>query len=324
MRFWRDENGATLIYVSLIILMLTGITGLALDSGRLFSLRHEIQKAADAAALAGAWQLDGTLLGSQNADAAARTAPVAPNNQKFGSTPGAIAIASTSFWRGIPASDDTALTLAAPPYDYIEVTTSAVAHNTILMRVMGAAATSTVTGKAVARKGQSRCQQTPLFMCLPGGAAFDPAANIGRQVLMKAGGGNNWTNGNWGLLDTPSGSQSTGALANMIAGINGLPQCISTGISTKPGNVASLAPAFNVRLRHLRKSARQHSTTERRQAIRLRRMLRKGRTARTTSAPQLTVHGPTIPEGLVRTIRTFRAANRVGNGQWDCSGSIGR
>jgi Flp pilus assembly protein TadG len=248
MRFWRDESGAALLYVTLIGAALVGLAGLALDSGRVFSLRHQVQAAADAAALAGAWQLDGTLAGSQRADAAARTAPVVTNNQKFGNASGAVTIASTSFWSGVPADDDLPLTLAAPPYDYIQVTTSGVVQNTLLARVFGAPATITVAATAVARKGQAVCQVTPLFMCLPGGASFDPSQWIGHQVEMKAPQGGSWTNGNWGLLDNPGGSQSSPALASMIAGSNGLPQCIGTGVDTKPGNVASISPAFNVRL----------------------------------------------------------------------------
>ncbi|NWG93674.1 MAG: pilus assembly protein TadG, partial [Parvularculaceae bacterium] len=53
MRFWRDEGGAALIYVTLLMLALVGLAGLALDTGRIFNLRHEVQQAADAAALAG-------------------------------------------------------------------------------------------------------------------------------------------------------------------------------------------------------------------------------------------------------------------------------
>lgn len=312
MRFWKNEDGATLIYVSAIILALVGAAGLALDSGRLFTLRHEVQKAADAAALAGAWQLDGTQAGSVRADAAARTAPVAPNDHKLGNSPGAVAIASSTFWRAIPNSDDAPLTLAAPPYDYIEVTTSAVAQNTMLMRVMGAAATTTITARAVARKGQARCQQTPLFMCLPGGASFDPAAWIGHQVLMRAGGGNNWTNGNWGLLDTPSGSQSTGALASMIAGVNGLPQCITTGISTKPGNVASLAPAFNVRFdiyENLPGKVNYRTTAGYPPAENVTKGKEHNCTAVGADTARLTRLGRDSD---------ISNANRFGNGQWDC------
>jgi Flp pilus assembly protein TadG len=314
MSFWKNEDGAVFVYVTVALLALFGLSAIALDTGRVFNLRHEVQQAADAAALAGAWQLDGTLAGSQNADAAARTTPIVANNQKFGNTVGAVGIASTSFWRAVPPSDDTPLSAAAPPYDFIEVTTSAVVQNTLLMRVVGAAPTVTLTAKAVARKGQAICQVTPLFMCLPNPATFDPNAYIGRQVLMKAAQGNSWTNGNWGLLDTPGGSQSAGSLANMIAGTNGLPQCIGTGVDTKPGNVASISPAFNIRFdmyENLPGNVNHRNTAGYPPAEHV----LKGRTPTNNNCNNFNLTA--TPRGFPRD-PDISDANRFGNGQWDC------
>lgn len=320
MRFWRNESGATLIYITLIIGILVGIAGLSLDSGRIINLKHEVQAAADAAALAGAWQLDGSLTGSQNADVAARSTPVVTNNQRFGDTPGTATIASTAFYNTIPADDDTALSdlaNAAGEYNYIEVTATGVAQSTTLMRFLGAAATTTVNAKAVARKGQSRCQQTPLFMCLPGGASFDPTQWLGHQVLMKASQGNSWTNGNWGLLDTPGGSQSAGALASMIAGVNGLPQCIGTGgVDTKPGNVASISAAFNVRMdvyENLPGNVNYQATPGYPPAEHV----LKGTNGTLACTARPTWAGGSIPRGFPRD-SDISDAVRFGNGQWDC------
>ncbi len=323
MRFWRNEDGAALIYVSAVMLALIGLTGLALDSGRLFSLRHEVQSAADAAALAGAWQLDGTIGGSQKADIAARTAPVVTNNQKMGNSPGAVTVAATAFFGAIPASDDAPLTVAPPPYDFIRVTTTGVAQNTLLMRAMGAAPTVTLSATAVARKGQAICQVTPLFMCLPGGATFDPTAWIGHQVLMKAGQGASWTNGNWGLLDTPGGSQSSGALASMIAGVNGLPQCIGTGVDTKPGNVASISPAFNVRL-DMYENLPGNVTYQTTPGYPPAENVTKGRVRTNANCNNynLTPTQTELPRDA--DIISTGGATRFGNGQWDCLGYWGR
>ncbi len=63
LRQWRNhplfrhcskEEGATLIYVSLSLMVLLGFAGLALDGGYAFTQRGRMQVAADAAALAGA------------------------------------------------------------------------------------------------------------------------------------------------------------------------------------------------------------------------------------------------------------------------------
>jgi len=316
MRFWRDENGAALVYVTILLAALLGLTGLAIDSGRLFALRQEVQSAADAAALAGAWQLDGTLAGSQLADQAARTAPVVTNNHKMGNSPGAVTIASTGYFATAPASDDAPMTAAPPPYDYIQVTTTGVVQNTLLMQALGAAATTTVTASAVARKGQAICQVTPLFMCLPNPATFDPNAWIGHQVLMKAAQGNSWTNGNWGLLDTPGGSQSAGALASMIAGTNGLPQCIGVGVDTKPGNVASISPAFNIRFdmyENLPGNVNYKTTPGYPPAENV----TKGK-KRTNSNCNNYNNTPTQTQ--MPRDSNISNSNRFGNGQWDCLG----
>src|SRR5215470_16224582 len=58
-RFLRDERGAVAIYIGLSSVLLFGATALAFDIGRVMSLQTELQSAADAAALAGAAELDG-------------------------------------------------------------------------------------------------------------------------------------------------------------------------------------------------------------------------------------------------------------------------
>lgn len=54
------QKGATIVTVSLWLIVLTGLTALAFDVGRLLIIRNELQNAADAAALAGANCLDKT------------------------------------------------------------------------------------------------------------------------------------------------------------------------------------------------------------------------------------------------------------------------
>ena len=51
----KDEEGATAITVALMLLVIFGIGALVLDAGNLFWERRQLQNAADAAALAAAW-----------------------------------------------------------------------------------------------------------------------------------------------------------------------------------------------------------------------------------------------------------------------------
>jgi hypothetical protein len=53
----KDEEGATAITVALMLLVIFGIGALVLDAGNLFWERRQLQNAADAAALAAAWDL---------------------------------------------------------------------------------------------------------------------------------------------------------------------------------------------------------------------------------------------------------------------------
>lgn len=328
MRFWKDEDGAVLIYVTLILAAFVGIGGLALDAGRIYTLREEMQQAADAAALAGAWQLDGTAAGAARADAAARA--VVANNQKWASG-GAAAVsiaggtAGVQFLSTVPASDDAALTFTvAAPFDYIWVKTTAANFDPWFMRYFGFNTQTQVSAEAVATKGSSQCQVTPLFMCLPSPATFNPASWIGHQVMMKAPQGNSWTNGNWGLLDTPGGSQSAGQLASMIAGSNGLPQCIdSRGVDTKPGNVASIAPAFNVRLdmyEDLPGNVNYRTTAGYAPAENVTKAKQVGVINNGPNAGQLDCTTFTDTTRMTRFGQDsdIANANRFGNGQWDC------
>lgn len=54
-----DEKGAILFIVAAAMVVLLGMAGLAFDLGSLYNVKTEIQNACDAAALAGAWRLNG-------------------------------------------------------------------------------------------------------------------------------------------------------------------------------------------------------------------------------------------------------------------------
>ncbi len=244
----RDESGATLVYATVIMAVAIGLTGLSLDLSAYYLTRQQAQSAADAAALAAAYQLPDKTLATQ----AAQTAPVTTNNAQFNKTPGAVTIASVTFYKSIPADDDDPLTDVAGPTDvarYVHVVTSQLIQRPFVLQALGLGE-ETFTAEATATKGEAKCNVTPLAICSPDEAGFNPANYYGKQVAVKAGGGGSWAPGNWGLLDTPGGSQSANDLADMLAGISGLPTCLNDidGVDTKPGNVSRVRTAFNVRL----------------------------------------------------------------------------
>lgn len=73
---WRLQHGAFLLTFALTLLFLLGFMGIALDFGRLFVVKSELQTAMDSCALAAAQELDG----QSSAIARARSAGMAAGN----------------------------------------------------------------------------------------------------------------------------------------------------------------------------------------------------------------------------------------------------
>src|SRR6266571_8712526 len=57
-RFWNDTGGVILPYVTMMLVVIVGVSVLALDGARYMSLQTQLQNGADALALAGAAELD--------------------------------------------------------------------------------------------------------------------------------------------------------------------------------------------------------------------------------------------------------------------------
>lgn len=70
------QRGAFLVMMAIMVVVLIAVAAFALDFGRVVALRAEMQNAVDAAALAGAAELDGKALARERAIAAAREALV--------------------------------------------------------------------------------------------------------------------------------------------------------------------------------------------------------------------------------------------------------
>src|SRR3981081_3461740 len=56
--FWKDKTGLILPYVTIMLIVIVGISVLALDGARYMSLQSQLQAGVDALALAGAAELD--------------------------------------------------------------------------------------------------------------------------------------------------------------------------------------------------------------------------------------------------------------------------
>lgn len=259
--FGRDESGAVMAYVAVISLLLLGFVGMAVDFGRIYTTNSQAQAAADAAALAGATQLDGQAGAIARATSAAQTSPLVTNDQDFASGGPVVHIASVRFLSSLPASDDDPITAsyettADESASYIEVTTEVLTQQNTFLRAVGI---NIGTTKAVAVAGfrESVCKIPPLMICNPWETSTSDEINYawlkGKTLLVKTkeGGTTAWASGDMGLLDPPTydwdTSTNTGAkqVALSIARVSP-PFCFDDPVSVRPGQVDSMRNAINV------------------------------------------------------------------------------
>ena len=263
-RGWRrslvqDTRGAVAIYIAIVAPMLLGIGALTMDLGRLMTLNTELQAAADAAALAGARELD-RFPGSIDRASAAAVGAVS-NLQTFATDGGGkqIVVDSTPcgdppvapcvrFLKSLPTGDGDPITsanvtTADDEAHYIDVHIGARTITNILIRIIGGPGTAATSSTAVAGNDRVICNIPPMFMCNPTeptsntdlSLSMDMNALSGRQMeLFHQGGGGPMTPGNFGLL-CPSGTEGqtncgASTVKEALASTNGT--CVSMELAT--------------------------------------------------------------------------------------------
>jgi hypothetical protein len=229
------------IYIGLVAPVMFGVGALTMDLGRLMTLNTELQAAADAAALAGARELN-RFPGSIDRASAAAVAAVS-NVQTFATDGGGkqVLIDATAcadppvapcirFLKSLPANDGDQithanLTTSDTEAQFIDVHVGARTITNILIQIVGGPGTAATSSAAVAGNDRVICNIPPMFMCNPTepasntnlSLAMDMNALSGRQMeLFHQGGGGSLTPGNFGLL-CPSGTEGqTNCGANSV------------------------------------------------------------------------------------------------------------
>lgn len=265
-RLWQARDGAVAIYVSFVSVIMIGFGALVVDAGRAYTLQTELQNAADAAALAGAAELDRTATSITRAQTAAKTALI-KNLQTFASDGQDVVIEDTHirFLASLPTDDDAPIPSSSVTADpllarYIQVTPSVREVNYLLAPVVamltgdpdGSLSKGQASATAVAGLECVVCNFPPLMICNPAeangntGAPFDPVP--GQLVELKQGGGSgSWTPGNFGLLDPSEGSQGTANLVQALASSNPT-GCYSTRVDMRTGSATNpVSTAINTR-----------------------------------------------------------------------------
>lgn len=244
------QKGAMIVTLALVLLFLMGFMGIALDFGRLFIVKTELQTAMDSCALAAAQELDG----QGTALTRARIAGKASGNLNN------VNLQSTN-WSGQGKIDDLDITFKNSAYiatvAYADAKYAQCQHrqsniNMWLLKAMGAftgdtatyPTTQNVLAFAVATRGsaQSTCPVPIALKPKPGGTApnfgFVPGEWITllHQQNAAAGGQIGWAN-----LDGSNSASETEAEMNGRCGTR-----VNDTLGT-PGVQASIADAWNGR-----------------------------------------------------------------------------
>ncbi|MBE9558149.1 MAG: hypothetical protein IMF08_14925, partial [Proteobacteria bacterium] len=219
--FAGDQSGAVAAYVAILMVVLIGFVGLAVDFGRLYTTHTQAQSAADAAALAAATQLDGEPDAIVRATIAAMGAPLVNNNQDFAQGDAIVQIVQLRFLKSLPAHDDDPITdanLTTNPTKaaYVEATTETLTQFNAFLAAVGAGTGDTLA-TAVAGNNTLTCKVPPLMICNPWEGLENPDTNEaytpkqldarlrGATLLAKTveGGTDSWAPGAMALLDPP-------------------------------------------------------------------------------------------------------------------------
>lgn len=169
----NDDRGATLVILAISSLALISIAGLALDGGRAYGERREMQNAADTGAMAGTRQLDQYLTG-KTADARTIETVAKDTAVKNGADAAALTCRVVSFDRtDLGLCPTTAVMPAGMKASAAGVVlTTAATKNTIFMKAVGAGS-FTAKANATAQIGRPGGSFTSPFMICASALALD-------------------------------------------------------------------------------------------------------------------------------------------------------
>ena len=208
---WRDVRGGILVFFIVCLPVMVGAVGYVVDLTRAQTLQTQLQRVADAAALAAAKQMDFRVDALSRAEAAALALA---NNPSFAaSSAGPQIITPITFYSAIVNTDDPAITADVETSlganaRFVRVTTTMRTSSAWFVKLIGGG-DAQVNAVAWAQSSIQACGVAPLFFCVNKG--FKPVR--GTQVKLKAASSNQSTYlpGNFGLLDPPGVSQGVGA-----------------------------------------------------------------------------------------------------------------
>jgi Flp pilus assembly protein TadG len=275
-RFRGDTDGIILPYVTMMLVVIVGVSVLALDGSRYMSLQTQLQNGADALALAGAAELDRTPTAIERATNAVDS--LITNSSLFGKGSGRnVQVARIRFLSSLPARDSDPILPGNQTSDptqaaFIEVTAEPIGLPTILpTSFFGGANVLAVGAQAVAGFDQVVCDFTPMFVCNPfetPGMSYEQATQalvsasndpVSQRQLIRLAGTQKKTGafsrGDFGYLTPTTGSLPVDACGPVAgAGIGQAtaasrpPVCLRlSGVDLQPGNDQAAMDGLNTR-----------------------------------------------------------------------------
>ena len=253
----RDGGVAPIVAISFVAL--AGIAALSVDLGRLINLDTELQSAADAAALAGATQLDNEAGARDRARQAAITSAnaLAVNGQVFATDgAGALVAIRDENIRFLVDLDTRAEATTDAEANFIEIDADPRRVDFAFGGLVGNTS-ATAGAHAVAGMTTAFCQVPPLMICQPD-TDFNPGDPDeiffpGQGIQLKESNGPGWVPGNFGLLalNQPDGSADLSAdlIRDALGRVDPVAQCFNTDgtVTTKPGQTTAVQMGINMR-----------------------------------------------------------------------------
>lgn len=265
--FVRDESGIAMILVAVMLPVLIGFAVLAIDVSRANSLHNDLQKGADAMALAAAGELDGKSDSITRANRALLN--LVRNKYSFSGTGGGPALdlaaagVTTRYLSSLPHNDgdpieDENVTTDPAAAQFVEIGVIPVGFDAIFPISFNTGNSSdnsfNISAAAVAGFSRSVCNFTPMFICNPYPNLSDLADTLKgttrpMMLLKKQGGGANakYGPGNYGYLQTPDGDMGTKEIAEMFASTAPKACYGQRGVDTRPGNIPPVNDGINTR-----------------------------------------------------------------------------
>ena len=267
---WHDESGIILPYVTILLVVIVGVSLLALDGGRARSFQSQMQNAADALALAGAAELN-RAPGSRARAISAINNLIANGLEGMGVTNVQLdhPVDNNDFYESIPVASQyfTSGTVARDDGHarFVGITLKSVSLSTIFpVTFLGGGTNGYTAGaSAVAGMDEVSCKITPLFVCNPYETAnmtYDQAtaelfksSNIGNKMfILQFAANKQYFAGNFGFLDNSQfvdkgscGSHNT--VAQALAQEGNTACFVQNAVDTQTGNVAPADEALNTR-----------------------------------------------------------------------------